>query len=123
VGQLPPAALAPLFAQRILLGEEALVAARALWERFLEDGWGGMGGRGIPGLPWLAPALARLTEDHPAVGPGRTRLQIQSLLGQGLCAIPALMAGLWRLEAPHHGAWYGDRFVARMVESLEARLG
>jgi hypothetical protein len=44
-------------------------------------------------------------------------------MGQGLGAIPALMDGLWRLEEPHHGAWYGDRFVARMVESLEARLG
>lgn len=123
VGQMPPAALPPLFAQRILLGEEALVAARALWNHFLEDGWGGMRGRGIPGLPWLAPALARLAEDHPAAGPGRTCLQIQSLMGQGLCGIPALMAGLELLEAPQHGAWYGDRFVARMVESLEARLG
>lgn len=123
VAQLPPAALPGLFVQRVLLDEETLVQARSLWGGFLEGGWGALAGCGIPALPWLARALARLAEDHPVEGPGRTRMQIRGLLDQGVQVLPALMAGLQKLEDPRHGAWYGDRFVAKMVESMEARLG
>ena len=122
-GQMPPTALPPLFAQRILLGEEALTAARVLWARFLEDGWGPLGGSGVPGLPWLAQALARLAEDHPAQGPGRTRRQLQALVDRGVLDLPALMVELRRLEAPHHGAWYGDLYIAKMVDAMGVRLG
>ncbi|HEY3269617.1 MAG TPA: hypothetical protein VGJ89_00245 [Geothrix sp.] len=123
VAQLPPAALPGLFVQRILLDEDTLVQARSLWGGFLEGGWGALAGCGISALPWLARALARLAEDHPVEGPGRTRMQIRGLLDQGVQALPALMAGLQKLEDPRHGAWYGDRFVAKVVESMEARLG
>jgi hypothetical protein len=50
-------------------------------------------------------------------------MQIRGLLDQGVHDLPALMAGLRKLEDPRHGAWYGDRFVAKVVESMEARLG
>lgn len=123
VGQLPPTALPPLFAQRILLGEEVIAAARELWTRFLNGGWGSLGGSSISALPWLPQALARLAEDHPPVGPGRTRRQLQGLVDQGVRDLPTLMAELQRLEDPRHGAWYGDLFVAKMVDAMGVRLG
>lgn len=123
VAQVAPAALPGLFVQRVLLEEETLAQARSLWGGFLEGGWGALAGCGIPALPWLARALARLAEDHPAAGPGRTLTQIWGLVDEGVRGLPALMAGLRKLEDPHHGAWYGDRFVAKVVESMEARLG
>lgn len=123
VAQTAPAALPGLFVDRVLLEEDTLAQARSLWSGFLERGWGALAGCGIPALPWLARALARLAEDHPVEGPGRTRTQIRGLLEQGVQDLPALMAGLRKLEDPRHGAWYGDRFVAKVVESMEARLG
>jgi hypothetical protein len=33
------------------------------------------------------------------------------------------MKGLGALEHPAHGAWYGDLFVARMVEAMGVRIG
>lgn len=123
VGQLPPTALPPLFAQRILMDGEVIEAARDLWIRFLEGGWGALGGCRIPSLPHLAPALARLAEDHPAVGPGRTRRQLQGLVAQGVRDLPSLLAELRKLEDPRHGAWYGDLVVAKMVDAMGVRLG
>lgn len=123
VAQTPPATLPGLFSGRVLLEEGTLAQARGLWAGFLEGGWGALAGCGVPALPWMARALARLAEDHPAEGPGRTATQIRGLLDQGMRDLPALMARLRRLEDPRHGAWYGDRFVAKMVESMEARLG
>ena len=118
-----PTALPGLFVGRVLLEEETLAQARALWSGFLEGGWGALAGCGIPALPWLARALARLAEDHPLEGPGRTSRQIQGLFDRGIHQVPVLMEALRKLEDPHHGAWYGDRFVAKMVESMGARLG
>ena len=123
VGQTPPASLPELFGRRILLEDGTLALARNLWDAFLEGGWGALAGCALPGLPWMARALGRLAEDHPPHGPGRTFTQIRSLLDRGIRDLPALMAGLQKLEDPRHGAWYGDRVVARMVESMEARLG
>ena len=123
VALTPPAALPGLFSERVLLDGETLVQVRSLWEGFLEGGWGVLAGCGVPALPWMARALARLAEDHLPEGPGRTATQIRSLLDQGVRALPDLMARLRKLEDPRHGAWYGDRFVAKMVESMEARLG
>ncbi|WP_243302170.1 hypothetical protein [Geothrix oryzisoli] len=123
VAQLAPATLPSLFAGRILLEEDTLAQARSLWGGFLEGGWRPLAGCGIPALPWLARALARLAEDHPVDGPGRTHRQIRGLVEQGVHGLPALMEALRRLEDPRHGVWYGDRFVTKMVESMEARLG
>lgn len=123
VGQMAPGSLPSRFAQRGLLEAHILREARGLWSRYLEGGWRALGGRGLPGLPHLASALARLAEDHPAQGPGRTRRQIQTLLDRGIRDLPGLMAGLRVLEDPRHGAWYGDLFVAKMADAMGVRLG
>lgn len=123
VGRMAPGALPPHFAQRWPVDASVLESARELWSRFLEGGWRALGGRGLPGLPHLAPALARLAEDHPVQGPGRTRRQIQALLDRGIRDLPGLMAGLRALEDPRHGAWYGDLFVAKMADAMGVRLG
>lgn len=123
VGQMSPSALPRCFAERTLLEADTLLQAGTLWKIFLAEGWGALGEARIPGLPWLSPALARLAEDHPPGGPGRTRRQIQALVDQGVRDLPALMHALSELEDPRHGAWYGDLFVARMVEARGVRLG
>jgi len=120
---LPPADFPRRFTERTLLGEGTLLEARSLWKRFLAEGWGPLGGLRVTGLPWLGPALERLAEDHPPQGPGRTRRQVQGLVERGIHAVPDLMATLAELEDPRHGAWYGDLFVARMVEAMGVRLG
>lgn len=122
VGRMSPAALPRCFAERTLLGEDTLRECRALWERFLSVGWGPLGGAEVAMLPWLGPALARLAEDHPASGPGRTRRQVQALVEAGERDLPALMEALGRLEDPRYGAWFGDLFVARMLEAMGVRV-
>jgi hypothetical protein len=123
VARMPPAALSRSFAERTLLEADTLGEARALWNVFLTEGWGALGGTQVVELPWLGQALARLAEDHPPVGPGRTRRQIQGLVDQGVQDLPALMRALGQLEDARHGAWHGDLFVARMVEAMGVRLG
>ena len=121
--QMPPASLPRYFAERTLLEMDTLQEARRLWKIFLAEGWGALGGAQLPALPWLGLALARLAEDHPPGGPGRTRRQVQSLVDQGVQALPALMQALGQMEDARHGAWYGGLFVARMVEAMGVRLG
>jgi len=123
VGRMPPGALPGCFVARTLLEDSTVEAARALWRVFLDQGWGALAEAGIPALPHLAPALRRLAEDHPPMGPGRTPRQIRTLVDQGVRALPSLLQELGRLEDPRHGAWYGDLFVARMVEAMGVRLG
>lgn len=123
VALVPPTALPSLFAQRGLLTERTLREAKALWQRYLQEGWGRLGGAQVIGLPWLAAALERLAEDHPPHGPGRTRRQVQVLVDQGVHDLPGLMEGLRAQEAPRHGVWYGDLFIARMVTAMGVRLG
>lgn len=120
---VPPLALPPLFSQRSLLKAHTLGEAKALWQRFLAGGWGALAGAAVADLPWLGPALARLAEDHPPQGPGRTRRQVQALLDRGIHDLPALVAALRTQEDSHHGAWYGDLFIARMVTGMGVRLG
>lgn len=123
VARMAPGALPRCFAERTLLAVDTLVEARRLWRVFLQGGWGALGGASVAALPQLGPALARLGEDHPAAGPGRTRLQIHGLVDAGVRDLPGLMKGLGALEHPAHGAWYGDLFVARMVEAMGVRIG
>ncbi len=122
VARLSPAALPRCFAERTLLEADTLGACRALWGTFLTGGWGALGGAGVATLPWLGPALMRLAEDHPASGPGRTRRQVQVLVDQGVQELPVLMRALEQLEDPRHGAWFGELFVARMVEAMGVRM-
>jgi hypothetical protein len=123
VTRLPPASLPRCFAERILLEAGTLGEVRSLWGAFLAGGWGALGEARVAALPALGPALARLAEDHPPVGPGRTRRQIQDLVDQGVRDLPAFMMALDRMEDPQHGAWCGDLFVARMVEAMGVRIG
>ena len=123
VGRLAPASLPKWLAARAPLEEATLRTAKGLWRRFLEEGWGALAGAGAPGLPWLEPALARLAEDHPPTGLGRTRRQVLAALAQGHRDLPALLEALEGMEDPRHGAWYGDLCVARMVEATGFRLG
>ena len=121
--RLPPTALPHCFTGRTLLEADTLREARSLWRVFLAEGWGALGDAQVAALPSLGPALARLAEDHPSAGPGRTRRQIQELVDQGVRDLPALMTALERMEDPRHGAWCGDLFVARMVEAMGVRIG
>lgn len=123
IGRMAPGALPRCFAGRTLLEAETLAEARLLWRAFLQGGWSALGGASLAALPWLGPALARLAEDHPPAGPGRTRLQLQALVDAGVRDLPGLMKGLGELEHPAHGAWYGDLYVARMVEAMGVRIG
>jgi len=123
VARMAPGALPRCFAERSLLEADTLGEARLLWRAFLQGGWGALAGASVAALPWLGPTLARLAEDHPAAGPGRTRLQIQGLVDAGVRDLPGLMQGLGELEHPAHGAWYGDLCVARMVEAMGVRIG
>lgn len=123
VAQLPPASLPGCFVARALLDEATLRNARALWGAFLIGGWGALADSQIAALPALGAGLARLAEDHPPSGPGRTRRQLQSLIDQGLRDLPSLMRALELMEDPRHGAWYGDLCIAKMVEAMGVRLG
>lgn len=120
---LPSADFPRCFTERTPLEMDALQQARALWRVFLKEGWGALGEARVLALPWLSQALARLAEDHPPSGPGRTRRQILELANHGCRELPALMAALKEQEDPRHGAWYGDLYVARMVEAMGVRLG
>jgi hypothetical protein len=120
--RMSPAALPHFFAERTLLEAGTVREARVLWKVFLTQGWGALAGAGMALLPRLGPALARLAEDHPPSGPGRSRRQIQALVDQGLRDLPALMQALEQMEDPCHGAWFGDLFVARMVEAMGVRV-
>lgn len=119
VARLPPASLPSLFVQRALLDADTLVSARGLWSRFLHRGWGILADEALPALPWLAPALVRLAEDHPGEGLGRTERQVYGLLERGTRDLQDLMEALGAMEDPHHGAWYGERGVARLVTAWE----
>jgi hypothetical protein len=123
VGRMSPAALPRCFAGRRLLEADTLQEARALWQVFLTRGWGALGGAGMAALPHLGPALARLAEDHPPTGPGRTARQVRKLLDEGSKDLSSLLQGMAQLEDGRHGAWCGDLYLARVAEAMGVRLG
>ena len=123
VAHIPPSGLPGYYAQRVLLETQARERALEFWKVFLLEGWGGLRKVHIPELPFLGPALARLAEDHPPWGPGRTRRQVQTLVTKGVRDLASLMEGLKQMEDRTHGAWYGDMAIARMVEAMGVRLG
>jgi len=122
VGRLVPSRLPRCFADKVPLGADTLQAARALWRVFLAEGWGALGEAGVPTLPELGPALARLAEDHPPTGLGRTRRQIQAVVDRGLQGFSSILHALEELEDPRHGIWYGDLYVARVLGAMGLRV-
>jgi hypothetical protein len=121
VGRMPSSLLPRCFVDRIALAPDTASEARALWKVFLAEGWGALGQAHIPALPLLGPALKRLAEDHPVSGLGRTRRQIQGLVDQGVRELPALMRALEQMEEPRYGPWFGDLYVARVLEAMGMR--
>lgn len=122
VGPADPASLPARFARRG--PTPAREPLRRLWADFCADDRAALTAavselRGHPQLPHLAPALARVLADR------RDRLterRVQTLVSAGVTDLHALMHRLRALEAPTHGAWYGDAVVARLRDqALAAR--
>lgn len=67
-----------------------------------------------PDLPHLAPALARVLADRRD---HLTERRVRELVAAGTREIEPLMQALAALEAPHHGAWYGDSVVTRLRDA------
>ncbi len=67
-----------------------------------------------PDLPHLAPALARVLADRRDY---LTERRVRELVAAGTRDIQPLMHALAALEAPHHGAWFGDVIVTRMRDA------
>lgn len=67
-----------------------------------------------PDLPHLAPALARVLADRRDY---LTERRVRDLVAAGTRDIQPLMHALAALEAPHHGAWFGDVIVTRMRDA------
>lgn len=116
-GRMDPDDLAPALSKRHELGPEVLVAATSLWRRFLARDWAGLvqHGQGIAALPYLGHALARVAEDHPPSGPGRSERQVRGLMAEGVREAGAIMSALRGMEEPSHGAWYGDAVVRKWM--------
>lgn len=117
-----PSGLAARFERRVSApGREPL---RRLWADYCADDRVALARavdslRGDPRLPHLAAALARvLAERRDRV----TASRVQALVRAGVCELSALMRRLRALEAPMHGAWYGDVVVARLRDAAVADL-
>lgn len=119
VGVMRPEALPRAFAARLDARGLPALGIR-LWRDFCADDRAALHGwieraRNEPRLPHLPAALARVLEDRETE---RTRLSVQSLMAEGVTDVPALMRRLEAMEAPQHGAWYGDAVVRRLRDAL-----
>jgi hypothetical protein len=65
-------------------------------------------------LPHLASAIGRVLADRRD---HLTERRVRDLVANGTHDLPRLMRALAALEAPHHGAWYGDAIVARLRDA------
>lgn len=123
VGESDPAGLPARFERRVPAPERG--SLRQLWADFCADDHRALERavaelRGHPQLPHLAAALARvLAERRDRV----TASRVQALVRAGVCELSALMRRLRALEAPNHGAWYGDRIVARLRDAVRGSTG
>lgn len=120
VGMIAPAALAQLLARRRPAPERA--ALRRLWADFCADDRSHLQRaaselRGHPQLPHLAAALGRVLADRRD---RLTELRVRALVRGGVHDVPTLMQRLRALEAPNHGAWYGDSIVTRLRDAALA---
>lgn len=114
VGPMAPARLPTLFARRRPAPAQAPL--RRLWHDFCGDDRAALTAavgewRGHPQLPHLAPALARVLADRRD---HLTERRVQTLVAAGVHDLTRLMRRLHAIEAPTHGAWYGDTIVARL---------
>ena len=117
VGEMPPAALASRFERRRPAPERDPL--RRLWADFCADERGELQRavselRGHPQLPHLAAALARVLADRRD---GLTERRVRALVRSGVRDVPTIMQRLRALEAPTHGAWYGDAIVTRLRDA------
>ena len=122
VGETPAAALAPRYERRGPAPERGPL--RRLWQEFCADDRAALTRaaaelRGHPRLPHLAAALARVLADRRD---GLTQRRVRALVRGGVVEVPELMRRLRALEAPMHGAWYGDVVVARLRDAAVADL-
>ena len=97
---------------------------RRLWADFCADERDALAAavtelRGHPRLPHLAAALARVLADRRDQ---LTERRVRTLVAAGIHDLHDLMQRLRALEAPGHGAWYGDATVARLRDATVARL-
>lgn len=117
VGETAPAALAGLLARRRPAPERD--ALRRLWADFCADdrarlqrAVGSL--HGHPQLPHLAAALARVLAERRD---GLTARRVRALVRGGVRDVPTILQRLRALEAPTHGAWYGDAVVTRLRDA------
>lgn len=120
VGELAPHDLAALFTVRRAAPD--LAPFTALWRAFCTDDRPALdiAIRSLaddPDLPHLAPALARVLADRRDY---LTERRVRDLVAAGTRDIQPLMHALAALEAPHHGAWFGDVIVTRMRDAALA---
>lgn len=120
VGTMRPEELPARFARR--RPAPAREPLRRLWADFCADDRPALDAaiselRGHPQLPHLAPALARIVADRRD---HLTERRVEALVGAGVHDLRTLMPRLRALEAPKHGAWYGDAVVARLRDRFLA---
>lgn len=120
VSELAPADFATLFAARRPAPD--LAPVRRLWADFCADDAPALDAAVArlaldPDLPHLGPALARVLADRRHQ---LTERRVRDLVAAGTRDLPGLMHALAALEAPHHGAWYGDAIVARLRDAALA---
>ena len=117
VGESPPATLPPRFERRHPAPSRAPL--RRLWADFCADDRDALGTAivnlaGHPQLPHLARVPARVLADRRDDLTGR---RVRALVAAGVHDLADLMPRLHALEAPGHGAWYGDAVVARLRDA------
>lgn len=114
VGLMRPDQLPARFARRT--AAPAREPLRRLWADLCADDRDALTSavtelRGHPRLPHLAAALARVLADRRDA---LTERRVRALVAAGVRDVPTLMRRLRALEAPQHGAWYGDTIITRL---------
>ncbi len=120
VGESSPASLPLRFERRTPAPPRKPM--RRLWADFCVDDRDAITAaitelRGHPQLPHLAAALARVLADRRDQ---LTERRVRTLVAAGVHDLHDLMPRLRALEAPGHGAWYGDAIVARLRDAALA---
>lgn len=99
-----------------------LAPLRALWRAFCADDRAALTTAAAAlahhqDLPHLGPALTRVLADR---NDHLTERRVRELVAAGTRDVPDLMRALAALEAPHHGAWFGDSVVTRLRDAALA---